>query len=200
MALKGCPLRELLMQRPCPFVLQGKYESPSHRSQHIIGHLQELAVNPLHIFLFLSVICGTASAGWQYHDDKNEMTDEVSNTYATLENPKPPYGTIIIANRKNSGVDASLAFSFGMVDCGDPGCRVLVRVDDAAPVLFDVRNSVGQLYLENSTKFVAFIRSAKTIRIQFKFLAVEGSSARGEQFATFTADLPLLIRPLQKGL
>ena len=157
-------------------------------------------MNRLHIFLILSVICVTASADWKYKEDKNEMTDEVSNTYATLDNPELPYGTIIIANRKKTGVDASFSFGSGMVDCGDPRCSVLVRVDEAAPVWFHVRNSVGQLYLEDSTKFVAFIRNARKIRVQFKLLPVEGLSARGEQIATFNAEMPLSIKPLQKGL
>jgi len=151
------------------------------------------------LFLYLLISLGTANAGWEYSERKDLMTDEVTDTFANLRNPTPPYGDIIVANRKVGGIDASLAFNAASVDCPER-CSILVRVDSSAPRTFAVKNSVNQLYMDRPLDFMNFIKEAKRIRVQFKFERVEGNQFRGEVVSTFYVEEPLTVRPLTKGV
>jgi hypothetical protein len=147
----------------------------------------------------LTLADGASADGWDYSRNENLMTSEVTDTFARLENPSPPYGAIIVANRKEGGIDASVAFSAARVDC-PKACQILVRADDTAPQTFGVTNSVNQLYFRDSAAFIEYIRNAKRVRLQFRFENLPHNQFKGEVVSTFYADAPLVVHPLRKGV
>jgi hypothetical protein len=147
----------------------------------------------------LTLAGGASAAAWKYRLNENPMTSEVTDTFAYLENPIPPYGTIIVANRKEGGIDASLAFNAASVDCSK-ACQILVRAHDTAPQTFGVTNSVNQLYFRDSAGFSEYIRNAKRVRVQFRFENLPHNQFKGEVVSTFYADAPLVVHPLRKGV
>lgn len=157
------------------------------------------SVKRLATALIVLTFVGAASAAeWKYDRNENPMTSEVTDTFARLENPSPPYGRIIVANRKEGGVDASVAFNAAHVDCPKT-CRILVRADDAVPRAFDVTNSVNQMYFRDSAAFIEYIRDAKRVRVQFRFENIPHNQFKGEVVSTFYAEAPLVIHPLRKS-
>ena len=140
-----------------------------------------------------------SAAGWEYRRNENPMTSEVTDTFASLENPSPPYGTVIVANRKEGGIDASVAFNAAHVDCPKT-CRILVRADDTVPRAFYVSNSANQMYFRDSVAFIEYIRNAKRVRVQFRFENIPHNQFKGEVVSTFYAEAPLVIHPLRKGV
>ena len=127
------------------------------------------------------------------------MTSEVTDTYAYLENPAPPYGTIVVANRKKGGVDASVAFNAASVDCPD-ACRILVRTDDTVPRFFEVSEVANQMYFRDSAGFIEYIQNAKRVRVQFRFKNTPHNQFKGEIISTFHSETALVIKPLRQGV
>lgn len=157
-------------------------------------------MNRLATGLILLTTAGAASAGeWDYSRNENPMTSEVTDTFAFLKNPDPPYGDIIVANRKEGGIDASVAFNAAHVDCPKT-CRILVRADDTVPRAFDVTNTANQMYFRDSMAFIEYIRAAKRVRVQFRFENTPHNQYKGEVVSTFYAEAPLVIHPLRKGV
>lgn len=147
----------------------------------------------------LTLASAASAADWEYRRNENLMTSEVTDTFAHLDNPSAPYGTIVVANRKDGGVDASVAFNAASVDCPET-CRILVRADDTAPKAFDVENSANQLFFRDSATFIDYIRNAKRVRVQFRFKNIPHNQFKGEVVSTFYAESPLVIHPLRKGV
>lgn len=146
------------------------------------------------------IAVGAASAAeWEYTRNENPMTSEVTDTFAYLKNPSPPYGDIIVANRKEGGIDASVAFNAATVDCPKT-CRILVRADETAPRAFDVTTVANQMYFRDSLAFVEYIRNAKRVRVQFRFKSNPDNPFKGEVVSTFYAEAPLVIYSLRPGV
>lgn len=150
--------------------------------------------------LFVLTLADAASAAeWEYHRNENPMTSEVTDTFAFLKNPSPPYGTIIVANRKDGGIDASVDFSAASVDCPKT-CRILVRADESAPRTFDVSGGRNNMEFLDPFAFIEYIRDAKRVRVQFRFENTPHNQFKGEVVSTFYAEAPLVIHPLRKGV
>jgi hypothetical protein len=147
----------------------------------------------------LTLAGGAWAAEWEYDRAENPMTSEVTDTFARLKNPSPPYGTIVVANRKEGGIDASVAFNAASVDC-PKACQILVRADDTAPRMFGVASVGNHLYFRDSAAFIDYIRNAKRIRFQFRFENVPHNQFKGEVVSTFNADASLVVHPLRKGV
>lgn len=145
-------------------------------------------------------LAGSASAtDWQYERDVNPMTSEVTDTFARLENPNAPYGAIIVANRKDGGIDAGVVFNAASVDCPKI-CRILVRADEAPPKQFDVQNASNKLFFRDPAAFIDYIRTARRVRVQVRFQNEPQNRFKGEMVATFLAESPLVVHPLRRGV
>jgi hypothetical protein len=153
-------------------------------------------------------LAGDASAaGWKYWQNENLMTDEVTVTFAQLDNHSspqpygpPPYVSVHVANRKEGGITAFASFYPEAADCSG-ACQILLRADDTAPRTFVVERGSGvledgrsrsDLYFRDPTAFVGYVRNAKRVRFQFP--------SNSKVTFTLLADAPLVIRPLRKGV
>ena len=165
----------------------------------VVQTVERKSVNCLATALIVLTFTSIASAaGWEYRRNENPMTSEVTDTFASLENPSPPYGEIIVRNTKEGGIDASVFFRGASVDCPKT-CRILVRADDTPPRAFDVTHSANLMDFRDSAAFIEYIRNAKRVRVQFRD-KVSGNQFKGEVVFTFYADAPLVIHPLRKGV
>ena len=138
---------------------------------------------------------------WLHTEQRNRMTDEVTQTVARLENPTRPWGTIVVVNRKESGVDASFAFYAGVLDC-PKSCSFLVRADDSPARSFEVSyggSGGDNAYVKDPRAFIDYVRNAKRILVQFRFVPDPEAKVRGQVIAEFNTDIPLTIRPLTPG-
>jgi hypothetical protein len=156
-------------------------------------------VSGLATALIASTLAGAATAAaWEYRRNENPMTGEVTDTFAHLENPSAPYGKIIVANRKDGGVDVGIRTA-AYIECPKT-CKILVRADDTVARTFDVTSSADWMYFRDAMAFIEYIRNAKRVRIQYRFQNNPHNQFKGEVISTFNADAPLVIQPLRKGV
>lgn len=152
------------------------------------------------------ILCGVAIADWEYTLDKNPMTDEVYNTYARVENPNFPYGSILVATRKKTGTEIRFHFR-SHIDCPMLSCVLLVRFDDDPPLWIKVKQYSDQFPYEvtmvDPNQFIQPARKAKRIRLQAKFKKMHESfniDWWGEQVMEFKTPQPLEMQPLVGGV
>jgi hypothetical protein len=165
----------------------------------------EESVKSLAIALVVFALAGNAlAAEWTYWQNENLMTDEVTATFAQLDNHSSrreghPYVSIHVLNRQKDGITVFASITPESTDCSG-ACQILVRADDTAPRTFVVERGRGVLEdgrsknewsFRDPTAVIEYVRRAKRVRLQFP--------STGNVF-TLLADAPLAIRPLRRPI
>lgn len=123
----------------------------------------------------------TPASKWLYSSSVDEMSGARSvfaaiqseNTFEfTFPYTKPQRATLTLRKHPRHGQDVIIAVERGQFLCGGP-CDFLVRFDDGRASAFTMNkpesNDSTMLFLQNASRFLSSMRSAKTVRIEGKF-------------------------------
>lgn len=131
------------------------------------------------IVMWMILFSITANATWYYGKSVDTMTSNtvvhastISKNSLELDFPYAGFnpGTLRIYNQRRSGTRVLLSVSKGQILCSHYDCRIQIRFDDNAPIMFSGSGSADHdstvVFINNTDKFINMARKSSKILIQ----------------------------------